>query len=425
MKRFVIIGAPNVGKSSLFNRLVGGRDALTYDQPGVTRDYLTRITEWRGRYFELVDTGGLYRGESDLESFWRRSLSIAKDADVILFVVDASRPLTTVEYDIATDLRKMGKPTVVIGNKMDLLKDPSSHELYTLGFENVQLVSATTGRNTGDLLDLMWNFLSDDDREEPVKDISFHVAVIGRTNAGKSTLMNKLLGIERVLVSDMPGTTLDFVSETINIRDTSIEVTDTPGLRKGDLRRLTVPEMLAVKRLENRLRRQQVLLHVVDAPMGLTALDEKVIRIAEEEGIGYIAVLNKIDLAKNPEEAAKVLSDAFTKKFPWVNRNAVVPASAIQGYNIDKIRTAIRMAQYDLELTFKSRELTELIKPLEELVSGYKFYYAVQVSTLPAVVKIFANKMEMPGNLLTFLRRELKKRMGQKTALPKVILEKS
>jgi len=425
MKRFVIIGAPNVGKSSLFNRLVGGRKALTYDQPGVTRDYLSHICEWRGRYFELVDTGGLYRGEQDLESFWKRSLEIAQDADVVLFVVDASEHLSSVEYDIAQDLRKMGKEVIVVGNKMDLLPEGFNPDLYNLGFDKVQFVSATTGRNSGDLLDLMWEYLGEEDQDITKEDVEFRVSVIGRTNAGKSTLMNRLLGKERVLVSEMPGTTLDFITETINVKDMVVEVTDTPGLRKGDLRRLSVPEMLAVKRLENRLRKQQVLVHVIDASVGLTSLDESVIRIAEEEGIGYIAVLNKIDLAEDPRKAESVLTEAFLDKFPWVDRKAVIAASAEENYNVDKVTDALHLARQDLGITFKPRELTELIKPLEEIITGYRFYFALQVSSLPSVVKVFANKAEMPSNIMTYFRRQLKKSMGLKTALPKVILEKS
>ncbi|NPV88712.1 ribosome biogenesis GTPase Der [Coprothermobacteraceae bacterium] len=423
MKRFVIIGAPNVGKSSLFNRLTGSRKALVYDMPGVTRDYLVETTEWNGKVFEVVDTGGLYRGEQDLESYWERALGVAEDADVVLFVVDASQPMTAVEYEIADKLRRMGKNTIVVGNKSDLLEEWLNPELYGFGFSEVILVSAATGRGVGDLLDLMANKVEAEDEGFPEQP-EFRVTIIGRANAGKSTLINALLGYQRVVVSEVPGTTLDFISETVFLRGLAVELTDTPGLRKGDLRRLSVPEMLAVKRLKNRVTRQQVLLHVVDASQGFSSLDEGVIRMAEEEGIGYVVVFNKMDLARDPLKMGKDLRDAFVARFPWVDKKAVVPASALEGFNLDRILDALSLAYEDYKCKFKTSEVVDVVKDIQEYIPGYKFYYGVHVSTLPSVFRVFTNRPTMQATLMTYFRRQLKQRLSIKTALPKIILEK-
>ena len=352
-----IVGRPNVGKSTLFNRLVGERLAIVEDLPGTTRDRLYGTAEWRGREFAFVDTGGLdyarrpakRRGkrivreatsvdpaEPDLESSVRRQAEAAiEEADVVMFLVDAKTGILPVEHDVADRLRRSTKPVLLVANKADSWRgEAQAAEFYELGLGEPHAVSAIQGHGTGDLLDALFAALPPETEAEPAQDA--RVAIVGRPNVGKSSFLNALHGTERAIVSEIPGTTRDTVDTTIEREGRSILLVDTAGIRRrGSVERGI--EQYALLRTVHALERSDVAVVLIDATEGVTAQDVHIAGYAIDAGVGMVLALNKWDAVDASEEHTARVQAEVAREFhfaPWLGHRFV---SAKTGRGVEEV----------------------------------------------------------------------------------------
>jgi GTPase len=393
--RVAVVGFPNVGKSTLVNRLAGGREAVVHPEAGVTRDRKELRCEWNGREFILIDTGGL-----DFEAQDQISLAIQEqaraaiaDADVVALVLDAKAGLRQGDAEVAEILRRSDLPVVVVANKVDGPADePQVAELYALGLGEPVGVSAAQGRGTGDLLDRLVAALPEPDpnaAEEPERP---RLAVIGRPNVGKSSLVNRFLGSNRVIVSDIAGTTRDAIDTELQVGDRSVLLVDTAGLRKRSRVSGSV-EFYAQIRSERAAQRADVAIVVVDASEGLTSEDLRVADLAMKTGCATIFALNKWD------EVAMDLEDVKARIARRVRqRPPVITTSAVNGRNIEKllaaaIELADRRAQR-IPTPKLNRFVAEVVtrrQPPAKRGKRLRLYYAAQVRTSPPRIAIQVN----------------------------------
>ncbi|MEK7863308.1 MAG: ribosome biogenesis GTPase Der [Chloroflexota bacterium] len=328
------VGRPNGGKSTLFNRLVGARRAIVEDVAGTTRDRIYATTEWRGRDFSLIDTGGLEEpGPGQIEAAVRRQAEAAIDeADVVMFLVDAQTGVLPVEHDVADLLRRSGKPVLLVANKADSWRgEAQSAEFYELGLGTPLTVSAIQGIGTGDLLDAVVELLPVHEDEPESADP--RVAIVGRPNVGKSSLLNTLVGAERAVVSDIPGTTRDSIDTTLDFDDRRVVLVDTAGIRRRGRIEEGI-EKYALLRTAHALERADVAILMTDGTEGVTAQDVHIAGYALEAGVGVVLAVNKWDVVdRGPEMTAQVEAE-ITREFhfmPWMPHRFV---SAKTGRNV-------------------------------------------------------------------------------------------
>ena len=329
-----IVGRPNVGKSTLFNRLVGERVAIVEDQPGTTRDRIYATAEWRGREFSLIDTGGLHDPSAGkLEAAVRGQAETAiADADLVLFVVDAQSGILPVEHDVADLLRRSGKPVLLVANKADSWRgEAQAAEFYELGLGEVVAVSAIQGLGTGDLLDAILERLPPETAEEETTDA--RIAIVGRPNVGKSSFLNALVGSERAVVSEIPGTTRDAVDTLVELDGRRIVLVDTAGIR----RRGRIDEGIekyALLRTAQALERADVAVLLTDATEGITAQDVHIAGYALEAAVGLVLAVNKWDVVDRGTEMTAAVEQEIAREFhfaPWMSHHLV---SAKTGRNV-------------------------------------------------------------------------------------------
>lgn len=304
----VILGRPNVGKSTLFNRLVGMRRAIVGDEPGITRDRIHGRVRWRGREFELVDTGGLLPDEAAIipASIVRQAEAAIARAHLLLFVVDVREGVTPLDEDLARRLRRFGKPIFLIVNKVDAARwEAHAEDFRRLGFARVFLISAEHGHGIGELLDAILELIPAPEAVETRPD-EIRLAIIGKPNVGKSSLVNRLLGTERVIVAPTPGTTRDAVDSELEFEGTRFRLIDTAGIRRRS-RVLEQTERIAVLMAERHIERADVAVLLIDATEGPTALDARIAGFAHEAGKSLIIAVNKWDLVpQDPQMAARM-----------------------------------------------------------------------------------------------------------------------
>lgn len=397
-----IVGRPNVGKSTLFNRIVGGRRAIVSEQAGTTRDRHFGEADWQGRRFWLIDTGGLLPdSHQSMDRAIRQQVEFALDeADVVLFLVDGHEGPNPVDQAIAARLRKSGRPVLLAVNKLDdLERSTGQHAFWDLGFGEPMGVSAGTGKGSGDLLDAVVDLLPP--RAEDEAETTIQVAVIGRPNAGKSSLVNRLLGEERHVVAPEAGTTRDAVDSVLRYHERTLNFIDTAGLR----RRAKVDddlEFYSSLRTERAVERADVCVLVVDATLGLHNQDLRIATRAWERGCGLIIAVNKWDLvAEKDANTAQRGQAALVAKAPFLEYVPFVYLSAITGQRARKLLDVIlEVADAREERVGTSevnRVLTELVernnppqKPGEEV----KLLYASQIGTAPPAFAIVTNRPE-------------------------------
>ena len=329
-----IVGRPNVGKSTLFNRLVGERIAIVEDIPGTTRDRIYAGTEWRGREFSLIDTGGLEEpGAGQIEAAVRRQAEAAIDeADVVMFLVDAQAGVLPVEHDVADLLRRSGKPILLVANKADSWRgEAQAAEFYELGLGTPLTVSAIQGIGTGDLLDAVVERLPV--HEDEPESAEPRVAIVGRPNVGKSSFLNTLVGAERAVVSDIPGTTRDSIDSTLEFDGRRVVLVDTAGIRRRGRIEVGI-EKYALLRTAHALERADVAILLTDGTEGVTAQDVHIAGYALEAGVGLVLAVNKWDVVdRGPEMTAHVQAE-IAREFhfvPWMPHRFV---SAKTGRNV-------------------------------------------------------------------------------------------
>jgi GTP-binding protein len=407
-----IVGRPNVGKSTLFNRILGGRPAIVSDQPGTTRDRHFGDAEWQGRHFWVVDTGGLLPDSDDsMDRAIRAQVEFALDeADVILFIVDGREGLNPVDRAIAERLRKAGRPVILAVNKLDNLENSTEqYGFYSLGFGDPVGVSAAVGKGSGDLLDAVVERLPPFDPAEAEQTIN--VAVVGRPNVGKSSIVNRLLGEERHVVAPQAGTTRDAIDSTLRFQGRTLNFIDTAGLR----RRAKVEddlEFYSTLRTERAIERAHVAVLVVDAAVGLHNQDLRIATRAWDEGAGLIVLVNKWDLVQEKDaNTARQGQEALIAKAPFLRYVPFLYVSALTGQRVRKVLDLIVEVAEGRERRVPTAEvnkvLTSLIernappqKPGEEV----KLLYASQIGTAPPTLAIVSNRPdEVPESYQRYL----------------------
>jgi GTPase len=405
-----IIGRPNVGKSTLFNRLVGRREAIVEDKPGVTRDRLYGVGSWEGRHFLIVDTGGVDPSlDTGLPGDIRSQAEVAiEEADLILFVVDASEGPTTVDAEIAEHLRRSGKPVLVAANKVDNDKrELHAAAFHELGLGRVHPVSAAHGRNVGEFCDALLEQLPSATEVAPVPiPPGTRLAFIGRPNAGKSTLINTLLREQRVIVSDVPGTTRDPIYLPFRYRERDLVLTDTAGLRRRKQVARAMEKLAAIKSIRT-MERTQIVVLVIDATEGVTDQDQRLARMAFERGKGVVVALHKWDqvvrdgkLARerllHTREALAFLED------PWTIKTSVVGEGRDRGegkpFNLDELLDACLRTAGALQKRIATAALNEELQaavadhsPPAYRAKPVRLYFATQADSEPPLIVISAN----------------------------------
>jgi ribosome-associated GTPase EngA len=394
-----IVGRPNVGKSTLFNRLAGKRISIVQDTPGVTRDRVYAEAEWLSYNFTMIDTGGIEPERDDIiVKQMRRQANIAiETADVIVFIVDGKEGLTPADNEVATMLRKSKKPVVLVVNKVDSLKEEdNAWEFYNLGIGDPVTISASQGLGLGDMLDkIVENF--DKSIYEEEEDEYIRIAMIGKPNVGKSSLINKLLGEERVIVSDVPGTTRDAIDSYLETEEGKFILIDTAGLRRKSKVKEEI-ERYSVVRTYAAIERADVCILMIDATEGITEQDEKIIGYAHEMRKAIMVIVNKWDLVEKDDKTLDKFKKELQSNLKFLSYAEYLFISALTGQRTHKV---LQMAKYCYD-NYNKRISTGILndviskavlmkEPPTVGVKRMKIYYATQVATRPPKFVFFVN----------------------------------
>ena len=399
-----IVGRPNVGKSMLFNRLVGQRLSIVEDTPGVTRDRLYAEAEWCGRKFNMVDTGGIEPAtDSEILLFMREQAQIAINAaNVIIFVTDIRTGVTAADKDVANMLLRSRKPVVLAVNKADSTgaTDPAVYEFYSLGLGDPLPVSAIHGHGTGDLLDECLKYFPDPD-EEDEEDDSIKVAVIGKPNVGKSSLVNRILGEKRVIVSNVAGTTRDAVDSSFENKYGKYVFIDTAGIRRKSRVDERV-EKFSVMRAKLAIERADVCLILIDARDGVTEQDTKIAGLAHEAGKASIIVVNKWDLIDKETGTMEKMRKNIMRGLSFMNYAPILFISAMTGQRIERIFELINYVNDQSNMRISTGMLNNVladaqarVQPPTDKGRRLKIYYMTQTGIKPPCFVIFCNSREL------------------------------
>ncbi len=405
MNRLIaIVGRPNVGKSTLFNKLIGQRLSIVEDTPGVTRDRIYGKAEWRNKPFMLVDTGGIEPDTKDvILSQMREQAQLAIDsANVIIFVVDITTGMTANDQSVASMLLKSGKPVILCVNKCDSLGEPPAeiYEFYNLGLGEPIAVSSVHGHGTGDLLDAAFEFMPDDD-EEDYEEGMIKVAVIGKPNAGKSSLINKIAGEQRVIVSDIAGTTRDAIDTVIERDGEKYVFIDTAGIRRKS-KVIESVEKYSVLRAYMAIDRADVCVIMIDANEGYTEQDSKVAGYAHEQGKACVIAVNKWDSIEKNDKTMNEFRKKLEVDFSFMSYAPFVFISALTGQRIDKLFEMIKYTAEQNARRITTGMLNDLlsyatarVQPPSDKGKRLKLYYMTQASTKPPTFVVFCNSKDL------------------------------
>ena len=400
-----IVGRPNVGKSTLFNKLAGERVSIVEDIPGITRDRIYFDTEWNGRPITVIDTGGIEPKTDDiiLSKMKMQAELAIETADVIAFVCDVRAGLTAADRDIAVMLIKSGKPVVLCVNKIDSIGSlpMEYYEFYELGFDGDPIaLSSLHGTGTGDLLDRVLE-LAPSDGDEEEEDDSIKVAVIGKQNAGKSSIINKILGEDRVIVSDIPGTTRDAIDTKVENEYGKYTFIDTAGIRRRK-KVIDRVEKYSVLRSHSAVERADVCLIMIDATAGITEQDEKIAGLSHEAGKAAIIVVNKWDLVEKDNSSVKKFTDNIREALAYMPYAPIIFVSAKTGQRVDKLFERINYVNEQACMRISTGMLNDVlndavsrVQPPTDKGKRLKIYYMTQVSTKPPTFVIFVNDAEL------------------------------
>ncbi len=400
-----IVGRPNVGKSTLFNKLIGERRSIVEDTPGVTRDRVYGEGEWCGRRFVLIDTGGIEpKADDPILQKMRTQAQIAIDAaDVIVFMCNVRDGLLADDRDIAVMLKKSGKPIVLCVNKTDSIGalPPAYYEFYELGFETDPIpLSSLHGTGSGDLLDAAMAAVPEGAGKEENEDV-IHVAVIGKPNAGKSSLVNRVVGEDRMIVSSMAGTTRDAVDSRVENEYGSFNFIDTAGIRRQSRVEDRI-EKFSVLRAHMAVERADVCLIMIDANEGITEQDEHIAGIAHEAGKASIIVVNKWDLIEKDNHTTNRYTKEVTNALSYMTYAPILFISAETGQRVGRIFEQIRYVYDQAKTRISTGMLNDLLndattrhEPPSDKGRRLKIYYMTQVSVAPPTFVIFCNDAEL------------------------------
>ena len=399
-----IVGRPNVGKSMLFNKLIGKRLSIVEDTPGVTRDRIYGESEWAGRKFRLVDTGGIEPNtDNQILAFMREQAQIAIDnADVIIFVTDIKTGLTASDQEVAGMLQRSRKPIVLAVNKMDSTGtiDPDFYEFYNLGLGDPVAISAVHGHGTGDLLDACFQYLPPDDGVEEDSDV-VQVAIIGKPNVGKSSLTNKILGEQRVIVSNVAGTTRDAIDSYFENSCGKYNFIDTAGMRKKSKVDDTI-EKYSVLRATMAIERSDVCLILIDAQDGVTEQDTKVAGLAHDAGKACIIVVNKWDLVEKDGKTMDRMREDIRRDLSYMPYAPILFISALTGQRVNRLFELINYVNDQAAVRITTGMLNSVLADAQTRVQPptnkgrrLKIYYMTQVGVKPPHFVIFCNDKKL------------------------------
>lgn len=417
-----IVGRPNVGKSTLFNVLAGQNISIVKDTPGVTRDRIYADVNWLDHYFTIIDTGGIEPKTDDvLLTFMREQAEIAIDtADVIMFLVDVREGVVDADYQVADMLRRSKKPVVLVVNKVDNFEKwmPDVYEFYNLGIGDPHPISASSKLGLGDMLDEVTAFFDESSKNEE-EDERPRIAIIGRPNAGKSSIINKLLGEERVIVSDIAGTTRDAIDTEVIRNDVHYVFIDTAGLRrkskiKEDIERYSIIRTVAA------VERCNVAVLVIDATEGVTEQDAKIAGIAHERGKGMIIVVNKWDLIEKNDKTIYKFTEDIRNVLSFMPYAELLFISAKTGQRLPKLFETIDAVIENHSLRVATGVLNEIIteatamkQPPSDKGKRLKIFYVTEVSVKPPTFVIFVNDKElMHFSYTRYLENQIRNTFG-------------
>ena len=393
-----IVGRPNVGKSMLFNKLIGQRISIVEDTPGVTRDRIYGESDWNGRKFTLIDTGGIEpRTDSQILSFMREQAEIAIDhADVIVFLTDVKTGVTASDQEVANMLLRSGKPVVLAVNKVDQGMSPDVYEFYNLGLGDPIAVSAVHGHGTGDLLDECVKYFPPETEEEE-EDDAIQVAIIGKPNVGKSSLTNKILGQQRTIVSDVAGTTRDAIDSRFENDKGKYVFIDTAGMRKKSKVDEAI-EKYSVLRAQMAIERSDVCLILIDATEGVTEQDTKVAGLAHEAGKASIIVVNKWDLVEKDGKTMDKMRQDIRRDLAYMTYAPILFISAMTGQRVDRLFELINYVNDQAATRITTGMLNNVLEDAQTRVQPptdkgrrLKIYYVTQTGIKPPHFVFFCN----------------------------------
>ena len=400
-----IVGRPNVGKSALFNKIAGRRISIVEDTPGVTRDRIYADTEWNGKSFTMIDTGGIEPNTDDLilKNMREQAKTAIELADVIIFVVDLRSGLTANDSDVAAMLQKSGKPIILCVNKVDSIGAVPAefYEFYELGLGEPFAVSAIHGSGTGDLLDKIVEMLPENHQDGDDESGVIKVAVIGKPNVGKSSMINKFLGEDRVIVTNIPGTTRDSIDQYFENQYGKYVFIDTAGIRRQNRIDNNI-EKYSVLRSKAAVERADVCLIMIDAEEGPTAHDERIAGIAHEAGKASIIVINKWDLIEKDNSTTKKFTDDIKTAFAYMSYAPEIFVSAKTGQRVPKIFEMINSVYEQSSKRITTGALNDVLgeavarsQPPSDKGRRLKIYYMTQTGTKPPVFVLFVNDAEL------------------------------
>ncbi len=399
-----VVGRPNVGKSTLFNKIAGKRISIVEDTPGITRDRVYADAQWCGKEFTLIDTGGIEPYSKEIiPAQMRRQANLAIDmADVIIFMVNVKDGLTAADEEVAAMLQRSGKPIVLVCNKVDAPGEAplELYEFYNLGLDEPMAVSSIHGSGVGDVLDRCVSYFPKDSEAEEEAD-SIKVAVVGKPNAGKSSLINKLLGEERVIVSEIPGTTRDAIDTLVEKNGVKYTFIDTAGMRKRGKVDDAV-ERYSVIRSLNAIERSDVCILMIDGTEGISEQDTKIAGYAHEQGKAAVIAVNKWDIVEKDDKTMEKMRREIYDVLGFMSYAPIVFISALTGQRIGNLFTNIDFVAAQNAMRLQTGALNDVlsdaiarVQPPSDKGKRLKLYYITQVSTKPPTFVVFVNDTEL------------------------------
>ncbi len=416
LPKVTIIGLPNVGKSTLFNKIIGKKRALVHRKPGMTRDVISEIAEWDGYCFELIDTGGIFENPSLSlnEKITKKALEYAESSNLVLFLVDGTRPPLPWEKEIARRLRKMGRQVILVVNKLDVSTkfDLSPH--FSFGFSPLCPISAEHNMGLAELLDGVISFIPPKKCEEKEER---KILILGRPNVGKSSIVNRLAGKERIIIDSAPGTTRDVIDVNVKFRGRSYRILDTAGIRRLSRTRDSV-EAAGIIKAKKAISFSHLCLLVMDSTQGPTHYDARIAQMVIDEKKPLVLVANKWDLIPNANAVYSKIRKIFENKLKFVSFAPLLFASALTGRKVPDIMEEVEDVLQEGSKRIKTQELNEYLLPIlrenpprtgkgEEV----KFIYAVQSEIFPATFVLFATRrIRLEKNYLRFIERRIREK---------------